>query len=78
MVKPYITTLTLDLLADPDAGAKPLRYGFRAGRTFLLRYLERVAELGVDHVIVGLRSSRRPVPEVLDELGEHVFPRYPA
>ena len=77
VVKPYITTLTLDLLADPDAGAKPLRYGFRAGRTFLLRYLERVAELGVDHVIVGLRSSRRPVPEVLDELGEHVFPRYP-
>ena len=77
VVKPYITTLTLDLLPDPDAGPKPLRYGFRAGRTFLLRYLERLAGLGVDHVILGLRASRRPVPDVLDELGEHVFPVYP-
>ena len=77
VVKPYITTLTLDLLPDPDAEPKPLRYGFRAGRTFLLRYLERLAGLGVDHVILGLRASRRPVPDVLDELGEHVFPVYP-
>ncbi|WP_306509588.1 TIGR03571 family LLM class oxidoreductase [Corynebacterium xerosis] len=77
VVKPYITTLTLDLLPDPDAEPKPLRYGFRAGRTFLLRYLERLAGLGVDHVILGLRASRRPVPDVLDELGEHVFPAYP-
>lgn len=77
VVKPYITTLTLDLLPDPDAEPKPLRYGFRAGRAFLLRYLERLAGLGVDHVILGLRASRRPVPDVLDELGEHVFPVYP-
>lgn len=77
VVKPYITTLTLDLLPDPAAEPKPLRYGFRAGRTFLLRYLERLAGLGVDHVILGLRASRRPVPDVLDELGEHVFPVYP-
>lgn len=77
VVKPYITTLTLDLLPDPDAEPKPLRYGFRAGRTFLLRYLERLAGLGVDHVMLGLRASRRPVPDVLDELAEHVFPLYP-
>lgn len=77
VVKPYITTLTLDLLPDPDAEPKPLRYGFRAGRAFMLRYLERLAGLGVDHVILGLRASRRPVPDVLDELGEHVFPVYP-
>lgn len=77
VVKPYISTLTLDLLDDPGARPQPLRYGFRAGRTFLLRYLERMAEIGVDHIIIGLRSSRRPVPEVLDELGEHVFPVYP-
>ena len=70
-------SLTLDLLPDPDAEPKPLRYGFRAGRAFLLRYLERLAGLGVDHVILGLRASRRPVPDVLDELGEHVFPVYP-
>ncbi|WP_295628690.1 TIGR03571 family LLM class oxidoreductase [uncultured Corynebacterium sp.] len=76
-IKPYITTLTVDLLADPDAEPKPLRYGFRAGRTFLLRYLEKVEALGVDHVIMGLRSSSRPVPEVLDELGAHVFPHFP-
>lgn len=77
VVKPYITTLTLDLLPDPDAEPKPLRYGFRAGRTFLLRYLERLAGVGVDHVMLGLRASRRPVPDVLDELAEHVFPIYP-
>ena len=77
VVKPYITTLTLDLLADPDAEPKPLRYGFRAGRTFLLRYLERLAGVGADHVILGIRASRRPVPDVIDELAEHVFPEYP-
>ncbi|MFD5867599.1 TIGR03571 family LLM class oxidoreductase [Corynebacterium sp. NPDC060344] len=77
LAKPYITTLTLDLLADPDAEPKPLRYGFRAGRTFLLRYLERLDATGADHVILGLRASRRPVPDVIAELAEHVFPAYP-
>ncbi|WP_027020941.1 TIGR03571 family LLM class oxidoreductase [Corynebacterium sputi] len=75
---PYISTTNVDLLEDPDAPAMPLRYGFRAGRNFLLKYLETMEAAGVDHLIISLRQSSRPVPDVIAELGEHILPRYPS
>lgn len=73
---PYLTQLSVDLDADPDADAMPLRHGFRAGRRFLIAYLRELGEAGVDHVILNLRSSRRPVPEVIGEFGEHILPAF--
>jgi luciferase-type oxidoreductase len=75
--KPFVQSLQLELLADPAAPATPLELGLRAGRHALLGYLERMARLGVAHMLVNLQGPR-PVAEQLEELGAEVVPRLPA
>jgi luciferase-type oxidoreductase len=72
--KPFVQSLQLELLADPDAPAEPLELGLRAGRRALLGYLERMAGLGVAHMPVNLQGPR-PVAEQIDELGREIVPR---
>ena len=75
--KPFVQSLQLELLADPDAPAAPLELGLRAGRHALLDYLARMAALGVAHMLVNLQGPR-DVGEQLEELGREVVPRLPA
>jgi len=49
----------------------------RAGRHALLGYLERMAALGVAHMLVNLQGLRA-VEEQLEEIGRDVVPRLPA
>jgi luciferase-type oxidoreductase len=75
--KPFVQSLQLELLADPDAPAAPLALGLRAGRHALLAYFGRMARLGVAHMLVNLQGPR-PVAEQLEELGAEVVPHLPA
>lgn len=75
--KPFVQSLQLELLADPDAPAAPLELGLRAGRHALLAYFGRMARLGVAHMLVNLQGPR-PVAEQLEELGAEVVPNLPA
>ncbi len=75
--KPFVQSLQLELLADPDAPAVPLELGLRAGRHALLAYLERMALAGVAHMLLNLQGAR-PVAAQLEELGAHVVPRLPS
>jgi luciferase-type oxidoreductase len=72
--KPFVQSLQLELLADPDAPAVPLELGLRGGRHALLAYFGRMARLGVDHMLVNLQGSR-PVAEQIEELGAEIVPR---
>jgi hypothetical protein len=72
-----VQSLQLELLADPAAPAVPLPLGLRAGRRALLAYLERMACLGVAHMLLNLHGPR-PVAEQIEELGVHIVPRLPA
>jgi luciferase-type oxidoreductase len=72
--KPFVQSLQLELLAEPAAPAQALELGLRAGRDALLGYLERMAGLGVAHMIVQLQGPR-PIEDQLEELGAHVIPR---
>jgi luciferase-type oxidoreductase len=74
MAKPFVQSLQLELLDDPDAPAEPLELGLRAGRRALLGYFERMAALGVAHMLLNLQGTR-PVAEQLEELGVEVVPR---
>lgn len=76
--KPFIQSLYLDLLADPDAPPEPLNLGMRSGRKALLAYLERIAAMGVGHTLVQLAQGARPMEEVIAELGREVLPRVAA
>lgn len=75
--KPLTQSLYLDLADDPDEQPQAIHLGLRLGRRPLIQYLEHLRTLGVNHVIFNLRFSRRPVPDVLDELAREVLPGFP-
>ena len=72
--KPFVQSLQLELLADPDVPAQPLELGLRAGRHALLGYFERMAALGVAHMLVNLQGPR-PIGDQIEELGREIVPR---
>ncbi|MEC4722718.1 LLM class oxidoreductase [Noviherbaspirillum sp. CPCC 100848] len=76
--KPFSQSLYVDLSENPDESPSPIHLGFRAGRNFLTRYLTDLKDIGVNHVGLNLKYSRRPAHEVVQELGEYVVPNFPA
>lgn len=76
--KPFAQGLFFDLLEDPNAPVQPIHAGMAAGRNALVRYLDVLRGIGVNHVAFNLKASRRPVREVLQELGEFVLPEFPS
>ncbi|MFH8440544.1 TIGR03571 family LLM class oxidoreductase [Streptomyces sp. NPDC018026] len=76
--KPYLTPMQLDLTADPDTAATPIRLGLRTGHRALIGHLRAMGEVGVAHVSFNLRPGDRPVTDVLHELAETVLPHFPS
>ncbi len=74
--KPFIQPLALDLSERANEAPKPIQIGFRTGYKFLLDYLYAYQEAGVNHIIINLKESKRPVEEVIQELGERVIPHF--
>ncbi|WP_416758155.1 LLM class oxidoreductase [Roseateles sp. So40a] len=72
--KPLAQSLYIDLADDPDLPPTPIHLGFRAGRRFLLRFLEALRVAGVNHVILNLKYGSRTASEVLEEIGTEVLP----
>jgi luciferase-type oxidoreductase len=70
--KPFIQSLNLDLLADPDAPPEAITLGMRTGRHALVAYLLRLRALGVAHVIINIAVNGRPPMEVIQELGLYI------
>jgi luciferase-type oxidoreductase len=72
--EPFVQSLCVDLDDDPNASAGPIPLGFRAGRHFLLRFLEALRLVGVNHVVFNLEHASRPAGDILDEIGIEVLP----
>ena len=70
----FISAFHLDLADDPDEVATPRRFGARLGRNSFIDHMARLQDVGVDHLAVLLRPSRRPLPEVIEELARDVLP----
>ena len=75
--KPFTQPLMIDLSERANEAPKTIDIGFRAGRNFLVDYLNAYQEAGVNHISIGLKDSRRPAAEVIQELGEFVVPKFP-
>lgn len=73
--KPFVQSLYVDLTDDPDHPPEPIHLGLRGGRNVVLRFLESLREIGVNHVILNLKYGARDAGEVLDEIGREVLPR---
>jgi luciferase-type oxidoreductase len=75
--KPYGYGTLFELDRDPDLPVQPGRV-LRAGRNALRELWLRQQEQGVSHVALHFKPQRRPAAEVVDELGEHLLPLFPA
>jgi luciferase-type oxidoreductase len=75
--KPFSQSLYVDLTEDPGTPPSPIHLGYRTGRDFLVEHLGQLRDIGVNHVLLNLKYGRRPAPEVLHELAEHVLPHFP-
>jgi luciferase-type oxidoreductase len=72
--KPFVQPLYVDLDDDAQLPPTPIPLGFRSGRQFLLRFLDALRVVGVNHVILDLRDGSRPAADVLEEIGIEVLP----
>ncbi|MBN3560779.1 LLM class oxidoreductase [Amphritea spongicola] len=72
--KPFAQSLYIDLSENPEEPSRPIHLGFRSGRNELLRFLLKLEQIGVNHVVLNLKYGRRPAKDVIQELGEEVLP----
>jgi luciferase-type oxidoreductase len=75
--KPFTQTLYIDLLENPDAVPEQIPLGFRLGRNHLLELLSKFQTIGINHLVFVPYFARRPVEEIIQELGEEILPHFP-
>jgi luciferase-type oxidoreductase len=76
--KPFVQSFYVDLSEDPDAAPTPIHLGLRGGRNFILRFLEALRSIGVNHVILNFKYGARNAGDVLDEIGREILPQLAA
>src|SRR5699024_1400824 len=74
--KPYAQILSIQLLKDPNAPSEQIFMGKQLGRNALIDELNILRESGVNHVYLNLKSSERPMDEMMEELAEFVLPHF--
>ena len=74
--KPFVQSLYIDLVKDPDAKPKPIHLGYQLGRNSLIEFLQQLQNIGVNHVILNLKYSKRNAQDIVDELGKYVIPHF--
>ena len=74
--KPFIQSLYIDLLKEPNAKPKPIHLGYQLGRNNLIEHLQELQNIGVNHVIINLKYSKRNAQDIIDELGKYVIPKF--
>ena len=71
--KPFSESLWLDLHENSDAPVQGGDFGYRLGRNALIELLESQRALGINHVSINFRRSRRDAEDQIDELIEYVL-----
>jgi luciferase-type oxidoreductase len=75
--KPFAQATSLDLQENPSALPRRIHQGFSVGREVWLEMLRSYQRIGIDQLMINFKQSRRPVPEVIDELAQYVLPEFP-
>jgi luciferase-type oxidoreductase len=71
---PYGYSTFFDLHENPDAPAQRFHNVVRIGRKALVDRLLMQREIGVTHLALNLKPSRRPAESVINEMAEYVLP----
>ena len=74
--KPIAQSLYIDLAENPDAPPTPIHLGYRLGHRRLAELFGDLRSIGINHVALNLKFSRRPVEDVLDEIGTEIVPHF--
>ena len=75
--KPYGYATWFDLAQDPDLPIQPGRI-LCGGRNALVALWRQQEDAGVNHVVLNMKQTRRPVTEILDEVAEYILPQFPS
>lgn len=75
--KPFTQTLYIDLLENPDEQPTKIPLGFRLGRNHLLELLYKFQAIGVNHLVFVPYFAKRPMEEMIQEIGEEILPHFP-
>lgn len=76
--KPFAQSLAVDLSEDSNDKAASPYLIFKGGYKHLIEILYELQKIGVNHIIINLKDSKRPANEVIQELCEEVAPHFPA
>ncbi|PZE21604.1 TIGR03571 family LLM class oxidoreductase [Paenibacillus xerothermodurans] len=76
--KPFTQTLYVDLSENADTVPTPIPLGYRVGRKHLLDLLMKFQEIGVNHLAFVPYFAKRPIDEMIEEIGEEILPHFPA
>jgi luciferase-type oxidoreductase len=71
--KPYVSFIHLDYLSDPKAPRRRHRFGLQTGRDGLIRELEEMQSVGVNHIGLHFRRNQAPVDESLRLVAQDVL-----
>ncbi len=74
--RPFFMPLPLQLEEDQNAPIEKIPAGYKVGRNGLLDLIEQYRSVGVNHLMFGLAKNKRPVEEVVQELGEDILPPF--
>ena len=74
--KPFTQSLYIDLGSNPYEESRPIHLGFKIGRFALIELLNKLRDIGVNHVAINLKYGSRQAKEVIQELGEEVLPYF--
>jgi luciferase-type oxidoreductase len=76
--KPFNQATYIDLAENPKTMPRAIHQGLSLGREPLLQFLNAWQDIGIDQLMINFKHSRRPVAEVIEELGEYILPHFPA
>jgi len=74
--KPFMQPLYVVVEKDADFKPQPIQLGFRIGANYLIDYLQKLQEIGVNHVALNLRFNSRNMQETLEEISEKTLPHF--
>ncbi|MEM8721072.1 MAG: LLM class oxidoreductase [Cyanobacteria bacterium P01_G01_bin.39] len=74
--KPFMQPLYIDIQTDDDFKPQPIHLGLRIGVNYLVDYLHRLEDIGVNHVALNLRFNSMDMERTLENLAEKVLPHF--
>ncbi|MBQ0786189.1 MAG: LLM class oxidoreductase [Oceanihabitans sp.] len=74
--KPFMQPMYIDLHQNDNYKPEPIPLGFRLGVNYLVDYLDKLRNIGVNHLALNLRFNTRNMDTTSDCIAEKVLPEF--